>query len=94
MYQTINCRYGDENKLKRKELKKLGYISSVGIAKKLHKEIKIKISNEYFFRKMQNLVKKVDSDYVAIYLNIDGTGKWWYKESQLMDMVKEITRGK
>ena len=90
MYQEIKINYNEMSK-KRKELKSMGYISSVAIATKIrNKEIILVKYETTIFRRLKELVKLPKSEFHAFHLNISCSLKWWYKESELIPMLKEI----
>lgn len=90
MYQELKINY-NQMKKKRKELKSEGFISSVAIATKIRNgEIKLIKYHTTIFRKLKDLVTLPTNNFHAIRLNISGSIKWWYKESELNSMLQEI----
>jgi len=83
MISKERCAYGAENKLKRTELKRRGYVSGVALSKK-------SLVTGYQLTKMKRLCSNSEK-YNILELNISGTIKNYYKESQVKEIINQIT---
>lgn len=68
-----------------RKLKKDGWVSSVKIAR-------MEEFREIPMRKLRELCKKSDK-FIALRINVSGTTKLWYRESDLNAMLEEIKNG-
>jgi len=89
MINIEKCDYGPENLLKRKELKKRGYISSVELSRN-YSAYGVPMIESNQFRKMKRFCRKSEK-YHCIALTISGTVKNWYRKDQVREIIKAIT---
>lgn len=91
MIQEEKCSHHQkELKQKRKELKEMGYVSSVAIAGWLDNDIEI-VDRRNLFADMKKIVKS-NNKFHAISLDISGTTKMYYKRDEWRDIVKEANK--